>query len=52
MQKIGDVIHHRDRDDFSEGDHGEHVESGLRDIVLIGAISLLLIGAFISSLFS
>ncbi|MEO5774563.1 MAG: hypothetical protein ABIQ32_10660 [Sphingomicrobium sp.] len=50
MQRIGDVIHHRDRNDFSEGDHQEYVEPGLRDIVLIAGISLLLIGAFIGSL--
>lgn len=52
MQKIGDVIRHRLRDDFGEGDHQEYVEPGLRDIILIGAISLLLIGTFIGSLIS
>lgn len=50
MFRIGDVIHHRSRDDFGEGDHQEYVEPGLRDIILIGGISLLMIGAFIGSL--
>jgi hypothetical protein len=51
MQRIGDMIHHRrDSDDFSEGDHREYVESGVRDILLIGGATLLFIGAFVVSL--
>jgi hypothetical protein len=50
MRKFGDVIHFRDRDDFSDPDHREYVESGTRDILLIGGMALLLIGAFIGSL--
>lgn len=50
MLRLSEVIHHRPRDDFGEGDHQEYVESGLRDIILIGGISLLMIGAFIGSL--
>lgn len=50
MQRIGNVFHHRDRDDFADGDHREYVESGVRDIFLIGGAALLLIGGFVASL--
>ncbi|MEO6359569.1 MAG: hypothetical protein ABIO43_03215 [Sphingomicrobium sp.] len=50
MLRIGDVIRHRSRDDFSEGDHQEYVEPGFSDAALIGGISLLLIGALVGSL--
>ena len=50
MKRLGDVIHFRDRDDFSDPDHHEYVEPGGRDILLIGGVSLLLIGLFIGSL--
>ena len=43
MQRIGNIFHHRDANDFSEGDHHEYVESGLRDVVLIGGAALVLI---------
>ena len=45
-----DIPQHRDRDDFSEGDHREYVESGSGDILLIGGAVLLLVGGFIGSL--
>jgi len=50
MQRIGNIFHARPRDDFGEGDHQEYVESGLRDILLIGGAAVLLVGAFIGSL--
>lgn len=50
MQRLGEIMHHRDRDDFSGGDHEEHVQSGVRDVLLIGGAALLLIGGFIASL--
>jgi hypothetical protein len=50
MQRIGNIFHHRDTDDFSEGDHHEYVENGLRDIILIGGAASVLIGAFVVSL--
>jgi len=50
MQRIGDMLHLRERSDFGEGDHQEYVESGLRDIVLIAGAALLMIGGFIWSL--
>ncbi|HEX2803528.1 MAG TPA: hypothetical protein VHN55_06045 [Sphingomicrobium sp.] len=50
MQRIGNIFHHRDRDDFGEGDHQEYVESGVRDIALIAGAALLLIGGFVASL--
>ena len=49
MQRL-DILHHRDRDDFSEGDHQEYVENGLRDVFLIGGAALIFIGGFIASL--
>ena len=52
MRRFGDVIHGRDRDDFSDPAHQEYVESGTRDIVLLAGLSLLLIGVFIGSLVS
>lgn len=52
MQRIGELFHYRSRDDFSEGDHHEYVESGLRDMFLIAAAGLLLIGGFAAVLFS
>lgn len=51
MQRIGQIFHHRDRDDFGEGDHQEYVESGLRDILLVGGAAIVLIAAFVVSLF-
>jgi hypothetical protein len=51
MQPIGDIFHHRARDDFGEGDHQEYVESGVRDILLIGGAAVVLVGAFVASLF-
>jgi hypothetical protein len=51
MQRIGRIFHHRDRDDFAEGDHMEYVESGLRDILLVGGAAAVLIAAFVVSLF-
>lgn len=50
MQRIGDIFHHRARDDFGEGDHQEYVEGGLRDILLIGGAAVVLVGAFVVSL--
>ena len=50
MQRITNLFHVRSRDDFGEGDHQEYVESGLRDVLLIGAAAALLIGAFVVSL--
>jgi hypothetical protein len=51
MQRIGDIFHARQRDDFSEGDHQEYVKGGLRDIFLIGGAAVILVGAFAVSLF-
>lgn len=51
MQKIGDIFHSRQRDDFREGDHQEYVETGLRDILLVGGAAVVLVGAFVISLF-
>lgn len=51
MQRIASYFHHRDRDDFSGGDHQEYVESGVRDIFLIGGMSVLFIALFVVSLF-
>ena len=50
MQRIGEMFHRRPRDDFGEGDHQEYVESGLREVLLIGGAAALLIGAFVISL--
>lgn len=50
MQRIANLFHHRTRDDFGEGDHQEYVETGLRDVLLIGGAAALLIGAFVISL--
>ena len=50
MRGIGNIFHHRSRDDFGEGDHQEYVESGVRDILLIGGAAVLLVGAFVVSL--
>ena len=50
MQRIGSIFRRRKADDFSEGDHQEYVESGLRDIFLIGGAALVLVGAFVVSL--
>lgn len=50
MQLFGDIHHHRDRDDFSEGDHREHAEGGFREIVFIAGATLVLIGSFVASL--
>jgi hypothetical protein len=50
MQRIGDILHHRTRDDFGDGDHQEYVESGVREAVLIGGAAALLIGVFVASL--
>jgi len=51
MQRISSILHIRDRDDFADGDHQEYVESGVRDIFLIGGMSVLFIALFIVSLF-
>ncbi|QIL01615.1 hypothetical protein G7078_01625 [Sphingomonas sinipercae] len=50
MRRLGDIVHFDARDDFSEGDHQEYVESGLRDMLLIGGAAVLLIGGFVASL--
>lgn len=50
MQRFGNLLDHKRREDFGEGDHQEYVESGTRNIVLIGGATLLLIGGFIASL--
>jgi hypothetical protein len=50
MQRIGDLFHRRERDDFGEGDHREYVESGVRDIFLIGGATAILVAAFIISI--
>jgi hypothetical protein len=52
MQRIGAMFHHRSRDDFGEGDHQEYVESGLRDMLLIGGAALLMIGGFAAIILS
>lgn len=51
MQRIADIFHLRPRDDFGEGDHQEYVETGLRDILLVGGAAVVLVGAFVVSLF-
>lgn len=51
MQRIGEIMHLRRRDDFGEGDHQEYVESGIRDVLLIGGLALVLVGGFVASLF-
>jgi hypothetical protein len=51
MQRIGNIFHNRRGDDFGEGDHQEDVESGLRDIFVIGGAAGVLVGAFVVSLF-
>jgi len=51
MQRIGDILHRREQDEF-EGDHQEYVESGVRDIVLIAGAAVLMIGGFVWSLAS
>lgn len=51
MQRISSLFHHRDRDDFADGDHQEYVESGVRDIFLIGGIGVIFIALFVISLF-
>jgi len=51
MQRIGHMLHFRSHDAFGDGDHQEYVESGVRDVLLIGGAAALLIGAFIVSLF-
>jgi hypothetical protein len=48
MRKFGDILHRRD--EFGEGDHQEYVEPGYKDVILIGGITLLLVGGFIGSL--
>lgn len=50
MQRIADLLHKHPRDDFGEGDHQEYVESGVRDILLIGGAAALLIAGFVVSL--
>jgi hypothetical protein len=50
MQRIDRLFHHRTRDDFGEGDHQEYVETGVRDILLVGGAAVVLIGAFVASL--
>ncbi len=50
MQRIGNLFHFAQRDEFGEGDHQEYVERGVGDIVLIGGAALLLIGGFVASL--
>ena len=52
MQRIGDIMHLRRRDDFGEGDHQEYVEPGLREALLIGGLAIVLVGGFVVSLFS
>jgi len=51
MQKIGDVILRRRRDDFRDGDHQEYVEGGMSQIFLVGGAAVVLVGAFVISLF-
>jgi len=51
MQKIGDVILRRRRDDFRDGDHQEYVEGGMSQIFLVGGAAVVLVGAFVVSLF-
>jgi hypothetical protein len=50
MRRIGQILHLDARDDFSEGDHQEYVQGGVREMVLIGAAAVLLIGGFVASL--
>ena len=50
MQRIGDIFHKSDADDFSQGDHQEYVKGGLRDILLVGGAAVVLISAFVISL--
>ena len=51
MQRIGDIMHLRRREDFGEGDHQEYVEPGLLDALLICGLALILVGGFVVSLF-
>lgn len=51
MQKIGNILHNRSRDDFGEGDHQEYVQGGLREILLVGGAAIVFVGAFVISLF-
>jgi hypothetical protein len=51
MQRIGNIFHNRRGDDFGEGDQPVYVVSGLRVIFLIGGAALVLVGAFVVSLF-
>jgi hypothetical protein len=51
MQRIGQVFHHRSADDFSEGDHQEYVQGGMREILLVGGAAVVLVAAFVISLF-
>jgi hypothetical protein len=51
MQKVGDIIHHRPRDDFRDGDHQEYVKDGVSQIFLVGGAAVVLVGAFVVSLF-
>ncbi|HET8534734.1 MAG TPA: hypothetical protein VFL74_04215 [Sphingomicrobium sp.] len=51
MQKIGDIFHYRQRDDFGDGDHQEYVQGGLREILFVGGAAVVLVGAFVVSLF-
>lgn len=50
MQRIGPKFRDRPSEDFSEGDHREYVESGTRDIFLIGGAAVVLVAAFVVSL--
>jgi hypothetical protein len=50
MQRIGEMFRPRARDDFGEGDHQEYVETGVRDVLLIGGAAAVLIGGFVISL--
>jgi hypothetical protein len=51
MQKVGDIIHHRPHDDFRDGDHQEYVKDGVSQIFLVGGAAVVLVGAFVVSLF-
>jgi hypothetical protein len=51
MQRIGQIFHHRSSDDFSEGDHQEYVQGGMREIFLVGGAAVVLVAAFVISLF-
>lgn len=50
MGRVKDWTHQSHRDEFSEGDHQEYVETGTRDIILIAGAAVLLIGGFLLSL--